>query len=193
MRSLTAFLGFLLICATPAVAQKKEGQGQPPGGAHPVGGGYVPSHGPKAAPRSTGTVEKGTIQKTGTGQAREFQRDQPEHPAAPHVHVADNRWIGHDSGRTDSNYHVERAWEHGHFKGGFGPKHLFRLGGGGRDRFWFGSFAFMVAPYDYGFVDDWLWDSDQLVIYEDPDHDGWYLAYNPRLGTYVHVEYLGPH
>src|SRR5579883_325572 len=95
-------------------------------------------------------------------------------------------------GRNDEHYRRDRAWEHGRFQGEIGARHIYRLQGGGPDQFWFGGFAFSVAPYDMGYCANWDWNSDDVVLYDDPDHPGWYLAYNPRLGTYCHVQYMGP-
>ena len=126
----------------------------------------------------------------GNGRSRNFA-EQPGHPNAPHVDANNDRWIGHDSGRNDASYHLDRPWEHGHFPGAFGASHVYRLRGGNRDRFGFDGFFFGVAPADYDYCNDWLWDSDDIVLYADPDHVGWYLAYNARLGTYIHVQFLG--
>jgi hypothetical protein len=214
MRKLTGLFAVLLILPLAAFAQERGGGhpqggggGQHPsgGGAHAgpqVGGGHIPAHGPTAS-RGSAQVQRGggEVQaqrgnnsgggRPGGEQGRATFRDQQGHPEAPHVHAQNDQWVGHEGGRNDARYHQDRVWEHGHFGGEIGRNHIYRIEGGGRDRFWFGGNFWGVAPYDYDYTNDWLWNSDDIVLYDDPDHPGWYLAYNTRLGTYVHVQYLG--
>ena len=213
MRTLIGFFAITLMTVIPAAGQREQRgeeqrgqrpQAQPPqpqrgGGERGVGNGHIPARGPAPArnvapPRATVPPGRGAAPKppapAETNQKRSF-RDQPTHPEAPHVHPENDTWVGHDTGRNDPHYHLDQPWQHGHFPGPTGARHIFRLHGGNRERFGFDGFFFQVAPYDYDFVNGWLWDSDDIVVYPDPDHDGWYLAYNVRLGTYVHVMYLG--
>jgi hypothetical protein len=175
MKELARWVAIAAICSLPAFAQHGDRQEH-------AQGGYANEH---RAP------ERGPQPYQGQPRAQQNRSyaDAPGHPDRPHVD--NDRWVGHDTGREDPRYRVERPEYHHRFQGGFGPRYRYRLEGGGPRRFFFHGYYFAVSPADYGYVNDWFWDRDDIVIYEDPDHPGWYLAYNTRLGTYAHVEFLG--
>jgi hypothetical protein len=93
--------------------------------------------------------------------------------------------------RVQPGYRVGYGWHGGFSRDYIGARHVWRLQGGGLDRFFFNGFYFRVAAYDYPNARGWYWDRDNIIIYDDPDNAGCYLAFNVRLGTYLHVTYIG--
>src|SRR5271165_3046631 len=151
MNTMKWTLGLLLIVALPSFGQGRAGQQHPSeqrgAGAKDVGHGYIPPRGPAPAkPNAKPTADNHAL------------ADKKGHPEAPHVHT-NGKWVGHTYAKNDPRFHLDNPWEHGHFSGGFGPGHVWHLGGGNRERFWFNGFYFAVAAFDYDYVVDWLWDS----------------------------------
>lgn len=157
-----------------APPHSQEAQGQPHSPPHANQGRIPPppparherSVGPEGEPRGQGQIDTGP-------------------------HVSNDHWYGHDQ-PDDKRYHLDHS--HGRFARS-GPGYRYHVVRIDRDhhRFWLaGGFFFDVATWDWPICADWCWDcGDDYVIYEDPDHIGWYLLYNTQTGAYVHVTYEG--
>jgi len=108
-------------------------------------------------------------------------------------HVDHNIWYGHDL-PNDPRFHLDHPFPHGHFPHP-GPGFRYNIVRIDPVHHWFwlpGGYYFEVAPWDWFLCSDWCWDcGDDFVIYDDPDHPGWYLLYNVHTGIYVHVQYMG--
>ena len=95
MKSLQLALASLLVLSVPAFAQHPE--------AHPA----IPKSGPKPLKATPHPVDP-----------KRNYSDQAGHPNAPHVDG--KTWVGHDTGKDDTRYHLGQPFAHGHFTGGFG-------------------------------------------------------------------------
>ena len=174
-------LSAVLSAPCPAQAQR--------GGRGRTGGGGAAVNRPRA---NQGHVPAPPPARRNPAEGREA-----EHLPTGHVndmpHVNHNTWFGHEQ-PGDARFHMDKPFAAGRFAHP-GAKYRYQVTriDQNQHRFWFpGGFNFEVASWDWDLCSDWCWDcGNDFVVYDDPDHPGWYLLYNVHTGVYVHAQYMG--
>ena len=178
---------FFLLAAIPCFAQRPEDRRPNEQRGEERHG----EHGPNAPRANQGRIPEAPQRREPRAAPDQERKEGGRVNNLPHVN--NDHWYGHDR-PNDKRFHVDHPFEHGHFEH-FGPSYRYRVERFDRDRhiFWFGGgFSFQIASWDWGLAADWCWDcAEDFVVYEDPDHDGWYLVYNIHTGAYVHAMYMG--
>jgi hypothetical protein len=188
-------LAVALLPAASAWAQHGEDRGQQEHPSQTQHGGPQPrevQRPPVNAPRANqGRIPTPPPQRTPSAKP-EPERIGGHVSSMPHVN--NDRWYGHDK-PNDKHYHLDRPYEHGRFDR-FGPSYRYNIVRVDPDqhRLWLpGGYFFEVPAWEWPLASSWCWTcgGDDFVVYEDPDHPGWYLLYNLYTGRFVHVLYMG--
>jgi hypothetical protein len=168
-----------IAAAVPSQASAQAGRGR--GG----GGGFRPATGGGAFHPA---IPREPAARIGAHAAPMFE---PNHPASTVPYVRNDQWYGH-AAVGDPRLRLERPFQYGRFALP-GPSHLYSLSRVdlGARRIWLPGGQFEIADYDWAVTAPWCWTCDQFVVYADPDHAGWYLVYDVRMGEYVHAQFLG--
>jgi hypothetical protein len=147
----------------------------------------------RARPRANEGRIPPAPQRQSTGQrGREPQR-LPDGRIDDRPHVDNNHWFGHDQ-RDDARFRVVRPFDRGRFdRVGPSYRHGIERFDSRAHRFWIaGRGGFEIAAWDWPLTTGWCWNcADDYVVYNDPDHIGWYLVYNVDTGDYVHAQFIG--
>jgi hypothetical protein len=178
--TLALFLTMAFILVLPGLAQR----GAPPA--------HAPAHSASTPRANGGRIPPAPTARPNAGGTRETEK-LPSGHTNDTPHVNGDKFYGHDA-PNDPRFHLDHPFPHGHFAH-FGPSYRYNIVrfDAGAHRFWLpGGFYFDVAAWDWSLCADWCWNcGSDFVVYEDPDHPGWYLLYNVHTGVYVHCQYMG--
>ena len=185
-------VALVLSLALPLLAQhgeeRRSGEAQRPEAQRPQTQHAPEAHPPRA---NQGHVPEAPVQRAPHAKPAPERYEGGRINNTPHVN--NNQWYGHDR-PNDRRYHVGHPFEHGRFEH-FGPSYRYNVLriDPGLHRFWLpGGYYFDIAAWDWALASGWCWTcANDFVVYEDPDHPGWYLLYNLMTGAFVHVMYMG--